>query len=70
LCDYRARSEFEAVRVPKVEPASPSNEHLAWNRGGDLFAPKLLLFSTNLIKFSYCMSIMSLIVSLGELELY
>ena len=23
--------EFGVSRVPKIEPASPSNEHLAWN---------------------------------------
>jgi len=49
-CDQRARSEFGAIRVPEVEPTSPSNEHLARNRSGDFFTPKLLLISTILTK--------------------
>ena len=43
---------LKLVQVPKVEPTSPSNEHLARNRGGDFVTPKLLLVSTILTKFS------------------
>jgi len=36
--------EFGVVQLPKVELVSPSNEHLAWNRGGDFFTPNYYCF--------------------------
>jgi len=63
-----ARSGIWSCSSTQSRAQQPSNERQAWNQGGDFFAPKLLLFQTKLIKFSQCLSILSLVVSLGELE--
>ena len=62
---FSAKPRIGVVPTPKVKAVNPSNEHLAWKRGGDFFTPKLLLISTNLIKF---MLILRIEISLGELS--
>jgi len=58
---------LESFKVPKVKPIKPSIEHVAPNQGGDFLTPKLLLISTILAEFSWCMLILSLEINLGKI---
>ena len=59
---------LEPFEVPKVKLVRPSIEPLARNKGGDFLTPKLLLISTILAEFSWCMLILSLEINLDEIE--
>jgi len=58
---------LKPFEVPKVKLIKSLIEHLARNRGGDFLTPKLLLISTILAEFTWCMLILSLEINLGEI---